>query len=144
MNTGTQQKWQRETQSSTYMHRGSPLLPILRALSRRLHRHPSAARTPHSHRPPNLTTINPRTSSIYFRPQTYLLHEHPNRRTVLIHSLNVSKPSQYSLNHSTRQLPFNSWLFQIKIIWIHVSLSCSPTYSRFFSCPISHATYGPT
>ena len=37
-------------------------------------------------------------------PRTRLLN--PSHLTVLIHSLLVSKPSQYSKIHSTRQLPF--------------------------------------
>ena len=39
---GTKQKWPREIQPYK-MNQGSPLLPIFRALSRSLHRHPSAA-----------------------------------------------------------------------------------------------------
>ena len=59
--------------------------------SRRSSRHPS-----------NLT------SSPHTRPQRTFHHHHPSSHTVLIHSLHVSKPSQYSLIHSTRQLPFYS------------------------------------
>ena len=49
-----------------------------------------------------VTSVCQYTSSIYFG------HQHPSGRTILIHSLHVFKPSQYSLIHPTRQLPFHS------------------------------------
>ena len=75
----------------------SPLLPILCALSRSLHRNPSPTQG-------NLHTILPTyTRSSPYSCSTYFLHsQDPHSHTVLIHSLHWSKPSQHSLIHSTR------------------------------------------
>ena len=80
------------------MHQGSPLIYIL-------HCHATSTvipllQRPPSHHPSNLTSVYPVPSPTYFR------HKHPSSHTELIHSLHVSKPSQYSLLHSTRQFPF--------------------------------------
>ena len=73
------------------MHQRSPLLPFFvhcRSASTVIH----LLHRPISHRSPNLNFVYP-------LPVLHLL-QHPASRTVVVHSLNMSKPSQYSLIHS--------------------------------------------
>ena len=79
------------------MHQGSPLLPIFRA-QHNLYRNPSAAQG-------HLHAIHPtwHWSTMYPPPLNYTPHQHPSSHTVLIHSLHVPKPTQYSLIRSTLQ-----------------------------------------
>ena len=76
-----------------HMHQGSPLFSIFRTLSSSLCRHSSAAHG-HLH-----ASIQPNLGLPHTRG-----HQSPPSHTVLILSLHVPKPSQYSLIYSTRQL----------------------------------------
>ena len=79
-----------------YMHKGSPLFPIFRALSRSLNRHLCCCPRPPSHHLSN-------QSSVYSSHTVYRVWYS------FIHSMHVLKPSQYSLTHYTcLQLPFYS------------------------------------
>ena len=74
------------------MHQGSPLLHIFRTLSRSLNCHPSA---PQGH----LHAIYPTWPwSSKYPHSTYFRQKHLSGHTVLIHSLHVPKPSQYSFS----------------------------------------------
>ena len=53
-------------------------------------------------RPPSHHPAKPRCTS--YPPSAYFLHQHRSSHTLLIHSVDVSKPSQYSLIHFSRQL----------------------------------------
>ena len=82
-----------------HTHQGSPLDPFSRALPRNLHRHPSVAQG-------RLHTFHPtEPRSTPYSPSIYFCHHYPSSQPALIHSLHVSKLSQYSLINSTRQLP---------------------------------------
>ena len=80
-NTGTKQKWLREIELTTYAP-GFSTLSYLSLIFPPL-RHPS-----------NLTPTYPVLD-------LHLRHQQPSNHTGLIHSLHVSKPSQYSMFHST-------------------------------------------
>ena len=89
------QKWSRETHSVTYV----PGLSIVSDLSRVVAQpQPSFLCCPRlpSHHPSSLTSVSP--SYLHF---TYFRHQHPSGHTILIHSLKMHKPSQYSLICST-------------------------------------------
>ena len=80
------------------MHQGSPFLPTFRILSLFFHvmtLQPKATFTP--------STL----TSIYNVPSVHHFHhQHPSSHMILIHSLHVSKSSQYSLIHCTHHLFF--------------------------------------
>ena len=97
---GTKQKWPHETQSFTYASSvvtPSYLLCIVMLLP------PSFLCCPRSpsHHPSNLTLV---CASVVYLYSTDFCHQHSSSHMVLIHSFHVSKPSQYSLIHSTCQL----------------------------------------
>ena len=98
--THCQAKMAALTQSSTY----EPGLATISYLSRIVVQPPTSSLCcPRGH----LHTIHiakPRSPS--YPPSTYILHQHSSSDTLLIHSLQLPKPSQYSLIRSTRQLPF--------------------------------------
>ena len=79
-------------------------------LSRSLHRHTPAAQG-HLH-----TIHSTERQSALCPPSTYFRHRHPSRNTSLIHSLQVSNPSQNSLIYSPRTSSFQT-----------LSLSDTPT-----------------
>ena len=69
------------------------------SLSRSLRRYPSAAQG-------HLRAIHPISRFTPYHPSTYIRHQHFSSNTVLIHSIHVIKPSQYSLILSIRDLLF--------------------------------------
>ena len=93
------------------MHQCSPLRSIFCALWWRIHRHPSAAQG-------HLHIMHPTWPlSTSYPPSTYFRLQHPFSHTLLIHSLHMSKPFQYSLIRSNRQLPFyTSFLTHLLIL----------------------------
>ena len=78
---------------------------------------------------------------------TLFLHQQPSSHTVLIHSLHVCKPTQYSLILSTRQLTFYSSSYRHLFIPNYPFVTLPPnfsntssqehslSFSRHFSCP---------
>ena len=81
------------------MHQGSPLLPIFHIVAQPPPSSPCCPRLSHTSHP----TL-PRSTT--YSNSTYIRHRHPSRNSVLIHSLHVSKLSQYSVIHFTRPLTF--------------------------------------
>ena len=65
--------------------------------------------------------------SITYPPFTYVCYQHPSSRTLLIHSLHVSKPSRYSLIHFTRKLHSYSSSFAIFTSPITIFIRDTPT-----------------
>ena len=68
---------------------------------------------PASHHPSNLTLLPWPTP---YPPSTYFHQQHNSSDTVLSHSLDVSKPPQYTLIHSIQQLLFYSSSYMHLII----------------------------
>ena len=122
--------------------KGSPLIPIFSTLSSSLHLHSSAAKGHHHAVHQTLPRSTPYPLSTYFR------HQHTSSHTVLIHSLHVTKPSQYSLIPSTRKLPpyssSSKQLFSLNSIRSWYSNNTSQTlhllnwlsFSQYFSFPM--------
>ena len=87
--TGTKQKLRRKTQSSTYASWLSTTSFLLQIVAQP----PPSSLCCQSH----LHTIHPTwPRSTPYPPSTNFHHQHSSSHTVLIHSLRVSKPSQYS------------------------------------------------
>ena len=128
-----------------HVHQGPPLFPILR--------HGRAQPQPSSHcypRPPshylsNLTTDSPVLVLHLFR------HQQPSSHTVHVHSVHVTKPSQHSVIHSTRQLSFYSSsstdLFVPNCPFVSLLPkflnTSSPEHSLIFSLHFSYPMYLP-
>ena len=96
------------------------------ALSHSSRRHPSATQG-HLH-----SDDYTKYRSALHRPATWLLHHYPSSQPILIYSPNVSKPSRYSLIHSTRQLSLQSRSSMHLFIPKSQFRSLSPNFSNTF------------
>ena len=113
-----------------HLHQGS-LFPIFSALSSSLHRHPLL---PTATFPPS---IQPILGLPPYSPSAYFCHQHPPSHTVLINSLHLPKPSQYSLILSTRNSLYRPARLPTSSFLNTSSQEHSLSFSQHFSYPTS-------